>query len=130
MLAIKKMGPTLKLKKFFVILISLLGIALASAELHAKSVSDPNHQGWSGKHPTTRPVTWKPIKTKCDKCTKIAEQYNETVQELLASRFWVDVWREKHKVRKEARASQVTPFPGQIGEDLSLIHISEPTRPY
>lgn len=117
MLAITKIGSAMEFKRFFVVLISLLGFALASAELQAKTVSDPNHQGWTGKHPTTRPVTWDPIKTKCDKCTKIARQYNETVRELLASRYWVDVWREKLKAGKNSAVSPVVPSHGHLARD-------------
>jgi len=101
MLAIKKMGSTAELKRFFVILISLLGLTLVSAELQAKTVSDPNHQGWTGKHPKLKQVTWKPIETKCDKCTKMASQYNETVQELLNSRYWVHFGEKLAKTGKK-----------------------------
>lgn len=117
MLAITKIGSSMEFKRFFAVLISLLGFALASAELQAKTVSDPNHQGWTGKHPTTRPVTWDPIKTKCDKCTKIAAQYNETVRELLTSRFWVDVWRERLKAGKNSAVSPVVPSHGHLARD-------------
>ena len=116
MLAIKKMGSTAELKRFFVILISLLGLTLVSAELQAKTVSDPNHQGWTGKHPKLKQVTWKPIETKCDKCTKMASQYNETVQELLNSRYWVHFWREVSKNREKGKQDPFWPGKGDIND--------------
>ena len=114
MLAITTIGSSMKLKRFFVILISLLGFALASAELQAKTVSDPNHQGWTGKYPKLKQVTWKPIQTKCDKCTKMASQYNETVQELLNSRYWVHFWREVSKNRDKGKQDPFWPGKGDI----------------
>ena len=114
MLTIAKIGSSMELKKFFIILISLLGLALVSAELQAKTVSDPNHEGWTGKYPNLKQVTWKPIETKCDKCTKMASQYNETVQELLNSRYWVYFWREVSKNRDKGKQDPFWPGKGDI----------------
>ena len=114
MLVITKIGSSMELKKLFIILISLLGLALVSAELQAKTVSDPNHQGWTGKYPKLKQVSWKPIKTKCDKCTKMASQYNETVQELLNSRYWVHFWREVSKSRDKGKQDPFWPGKGDI----------------
>lgn len=133
MLAITKIGSSIELKRFFVVLISLLGFALASAELQAKTVSDPNHEGWTGKYPKLKQVTWKPIKTKCDKCTKMASQYNETVQELLNSRYWVHFWREVSKSRDKGKQDPFWPGKGDIndfeakavGANLELIELQQ-----
>ena len=91
--------------------------ALGSAGLHsaqAKTVSDPNHKGWVGKHPNSKTVEWKPIKAKCDKCSQMVEQYNSAMQQLLNSRYWVNFWRSVNANREKGKADPFWPGKGDI----------------
>ncbi len=94
----------------------IVAAALLSAEAFAAATSNPNHKGWSGKHPRMKQVQWTPIATKCDKCVKITQQYNETVQKLLNSRYWVKFWQEVHKNREKGKADPFWPGKGDISE--------------
>jgi len=98
------------------LLVVIFGAALLSAEAFAAATSNPNHKGWSGKHPKMKQVQWKLITTKCDKCVKITQQYNETVQNLLNSRYWVKFWREVQKNREKGKADPFWPGKGDITE--------------
>lgn len=82
----------------------------------AKTVSDPNHVGYTGKHPKLKQVEFKPIKVKCKQCTGLAEQYNQTVQQLLDSRYWVEFWRQVELTRK---AGKEQPFWGGKKGDIT-----------
>jgi hypothetical protein len=105
------------LGKRLIILLFVTVLSLTTLEASAKTVSDPNHKGWTGKHPKLKQVQWKPISTKCKQCVKITAQYNQTVQELLSHRYWVKFWREVHKNREKGKAD---PFwPGKKDTDIS-----------
>ncbi|MEO0367796.1 MAG: hypothetical protein AAF197_03315 [Pseudomonadota bacterium] len=85
----------------------LLIFAVSSYSVSAKTVSDPNHKGYHIKRGVLYPVTWKPIKSKCENCQKIAAQYNQTVQQLLTSRRWVAQWTLANDQRE---AGKFQPF--------------------
>ncbi|MEM7360084.1 MAG: hypothetical protein AAF431_13360 [Pseudomonadota bacterium] len=97
----------------------LLGFVVLGAqagEALGKTVPDPNHKGWTGKHPRSKQVQWKPIKTKCEKCVKITEQYNQTMQQLLMHRYWVNFWRKVEANRQKGKADPFWPGKGDINE--------------
>ena len=99
-----------------VILLSAFALSMVSSPAHGATTSDPNHKGWTGKYPKLKTVVWKPISSKCDKCIKITEQYNQTVQELLNSRYWVHFWREAKKLREKGKADPLWPGKGDISD--------------
>lgn len=104
------------LKDFTFLLLIFLFFSLVAVDAQAKSVSDPNHDGYTGKYPKLKQVEWKAIKTKCDKCTLMAGQYNQTVQELLNHRYWVHFWREVSRFRDEGKKDPMWPGKGDISE--------------
>lgn len=103
-------------KQLLGVIFLLISIALLSSNAYAASTTDPNHKGWTGKHPKMNQVQWKPIKTKCKECVKITEQYNQTVQQLLDSRYWVKFWKEVHKNREKGKKDPFWPGKGDINE--------------
>lgn len=82
--------------------IGLSGLAITETA-YAKSTSDPNHKGWSGKYPKLKQVDWKPIEAKCKHCTQMVAQYNNTVSQLLVSRYWVKYWRSVQEARESGK---------------------------
>ncbi len=84
--------------------------------VYGKTVADPNHKGFTGKHPRSKQVKWKPIKAKCEKCSKMVEQYNNTMMQLLESRYWVNFWREVKKNREKGKKDPFWPGKGDITE--------------
>ena len=105
-----------RLRNLFVLLVSLFLLGTVSMDASAKTVSDPNHKGYTGKYPRTKQVQWKPRKTKCEKCTKMMDQYNQTAQELLNHRYWLHFWREVHKSREKGKSDPFWPGKGDINE--------------
>ncbi|MEH6550710.1 MAG: hypothetical protein V7711_05870 [Pseudomonadales bacterium] len=104
----------------FTTLLMVCMLFLMPATAYAKSTSDPNHQGWSGKYPTLTQVDWKPVETKCKQCTKMMDQYNATVQGLLESRYWLHYWRETNKAREKGKAEPLWPGKGDISDFETL----------
>lgn len=96
--------------------VGLLLFGVVSAQVNAKQVSDPNHKGWTGKYPRSKQVSWKPVKSKCVKCTAITQQYNSTVQELLNARYWVHFWSEANKKREKGKKDPFWPGKGDISD--------------
>jgi len=94
-----------KVSRFLSVVVLFIGFSgLAVTETtYAKTTSDPNHKGWSGKHPKLKQVTWKNIKVKCENCTQMAEQYNTVVAQLLQSRYWVKFWRSVQENRRKGK---------------------------
>jgi len=104
------------------VIVIIFGALLLSAEAVAASTSNPNHKGWSGKHPKLKQVQWTPIVTKCNKCLKITDQYNETVQKLLNSRYWVKFWLEVQKDRNKGKAVGATLAPLENQQAQLALH--------
>ncbi len=98
-----------------VFMICVAAFAVPDAAL-AKSTNNPNHKGWSGKHPKLKKVEWKPISAKCDKCKNMVAQYNDTVEQLLTSRYWVKFWRDVNKDREKGKADPFWPGKGDIND--------------
>ena len=91
-----------------IVLSVALGLTCANiTPAFAKTVSDPNHQGYTGKHPKLKKVTFKPVTTDCPQCQKITDQYNQTVQRLLDHRYWEHFWTA---VNMNREANKGTPF--------------------
>jgi len=99
----------------FLTFLSIFLASFAPATL-AKTVTDPNHEGFTGKHPRMKQVQWKSVEVKCDKCQIMADQYNATVSQLLTSRYWVKFWREVHKSREKGKKDPFWPGKGDISE--------------
>lgn len=99
-----------------ILLVSLLGLAAVPDTAFAKATSNPNHKGFTGKHPKTKQVEWKPIEAKCEKCKQMVAQYNNTMSQLLKSRYWVNFWRSVAKNREAGKKDPFWPGKGDINE--------------
>ncbi|GAA6136922.1 hypothetical protein NBRC116583_06690 [Arenicella sp. 4NH20-0111] len=98
-------------------IVSLLLVgSLAADSAYAKTTSDPNHKGWVGKHPRSKIVQWKPIEAKCEKCTQMVAQYNQTMQQLLNSRYWVNFWISVANNRNKGKKDPFWPGEGDISD--------------
>lgn len=83
---------------------------------YAKTVTDPNHKGWTGKHPRSKQVAWKPISAKCKNCSQMVAQYNDTMTQLLQSRYWNNFWRQVNKNREKGKKDPFWPGKGELSE--------------
>lgn len=100
---VSDMSYSMKKSVAAIVLMAVLALAMPSIA-SAKSTSNPNHKGWTGKYPQLNTVEWKPIKAKCDKCTELVEQYNSVVSDLLNSRHWVQYHRERIAHKQSVRS--------------------------
>ncbi|MBL4671553.1 MAG: hypothetical protein JKX81_04780 [Arenicella sp.] len=83
----------------------LLSFVFASVS-SAKSTSDPNHKGWRNYKSTSATVNWQPVKAKCQKCRKLVEQYNNTMQELMVMRSNYHKIPQSHVLLKGSRSQK------------------------
>ena len=119
-----------RINKTFLLFLCLFVWSAGFSPLYAKTTSSPNHKGWSGKYPKFVPVQWKPVVSTCDKCTKITQQYNNTVIELLNSRYLVEFYRESMKTKnaaadKRSRSSSTAEITDQEARVIASILESE-----
>ncbi|MBL4671635.1 MAG: hypothetical protein JKX81_05205 [Arenicella sp.] len=102
---------------FSVLFLALVVSSIAVPELVlAKSTTDPNHKGWAGKYPKLKHVDWKPIQATCKQCSKMVDQYNQTIVQLILSRYWVKFWRGARSLREKGKADPLWPGKGNISK--------------
>jgi len=83
------MSYSIKKSVVAVMLFMAVSVLFAPSAAIAKTTSNPNDKGWTGKFPKLKPVYWKPIQAKCDKCTRLVENYNNVVENLFEARLQI-----------------------------------------
>ncbi|MGB4107915.1 MAG: hypothetical protein WBK55_08990 [Alphaproteobacteria bacterium] len=59
-------------------------------EKDGPTTDDPNHRGYAyDQDDLPFPIKWKEIAAQCDPCKPLADAYNQTMQSLMNTRYWI-----------------------------------------